>query len=64
MKDEWLEIRDVAKIFKLAVGTIYDKTNPNKTDKARLMPCYKPTGKLLFKKSEIERWIERHKVRK
>lgn len=63
MADEWLEIEDVVKTYKIAKATVYEKTNPNKTPKEHLMPCYKPTGKLLFKKSEIEKWIERHKIK-
>lgn len=61
--EEYLEIEDVVKIFKIARNTIYDKTNPKKTQSEHLMPCYKPTGKLLFKRSEIEKWIERHRIK-
>jgi predicted DNA-binding transcriptional regulator AlpA len=61
--DEYLDVKDVMKLFKISRETVYDKTNPNKTSKEHLMPCYKPTGKLIFKRSEVEKWIERHKVK-
>ena len=63
MSDEWLDVKDVVSRFKMSRDTVYDYSNPNKTAKEDLMPCYKPTGKLLFKKSEIEKWIERHKIK-
>lgn len=61
--EEYLEVQDVMRIFHMGRNTIYEKTNPKITPTEHLMPCYKPTGKLLFKRSEVEKWIERHKVR-
>lgn len=61
-QESFLNIEQVAEEFKIPVSTIYTKANPNKTPKEHLLPSYKPAKTLLFKRSEVIRWIEKHKL--
>jgi excisionase family DNA binding protein len=51
----FIDIRQVALITGISLSSLYKLTS------AGLIPYYKPTGKLLFKKDEIIEWIESSK---
>ena len=53
--DEFLSVKEVAKLTNYAVATIYDKKHK------RQIPFYKNGAKLQFKKSEILQWMEKGK---
>jgi excisionase family DNA binding protein len=52
----FLNIREVAEITGLSVSSLYKLTAQGK------IPHYKPSGRLLFKSSEILQWVERGRV--
>jgi excisionase family DNA binding protein len=53
----YLNIRDLAKYLCISVSSA------QKISAARIIPCYKPTGKIiLFKKADVDAYIEQFKV--
>ena len=51
-RNDLVDIQEASNITKLAVPTIYAKTSKN------LIPFYKNNKKLMFKRSELIKWIE------
>jgi excisionase family DNA binding protein len=57
-KKEWLSLDETAVAFNLSESFLYKLTSK------RLVPFYKPSGKLIyFKRAEIEQWILGGKVK-
>ena len=56
VNDEILDIKQLADLIKLDRQTIYYLTSN------RLIPYMKPTGKLLFMKSEIMKWLNKSRI--
>lgn len=52
----FIDIRQVAQLTGISPSSLYKLTS------AGLIPHYKPTGKLLFKREEILAWVEQGKV--
>ena len=55
--DEFLNVQQVAELIEESVPSIYTRTSH------RTIPYYKKGKRLLFKKSEILKWIETGKKR-
>lgn len=55
--DELLGIGDVAREFGVNRDTIYRRVR----DKSDPLPCFKVFGRLRFRRSEVEAWLERHR---
>lgn len=51
-KDEFLNIQELSELIEESVPSIYTRTSQ------RTIPYYKKGKKLLFKRSEIIKWIE------
>ena len=55
--DEYLNAVETSKYLKIKIGTLYNLVNKNK------ITHHKPNGgKLLFKKSDLNKWIENHRI--
>lgn len=54
---EILNVNQVSEVLDLKVSTIYEKTS------LKLIPHFKKGGKLLFMRSEIEKWVKEGKVK-
>ena len=52
LKDQYFDLPGISHYTSMKPGTIRDHI----TGKA--MPCFKVGGKLLFRRSEVDRWIE------
>lgn len=50
--DRWIDIEDAASYSNTSKSTIY------RAVKKGILKCSKQTGKRLFKRSEIDRWLE------
>jgi len=55
--DELLEMKEAASYLHMTVGSLYHKTCRNE------IPHYKPGKRILFKKAELELWLETKKVK-
>lgn len=56
MDKEWLNLDDLSKYLGLAKVSIYKLTS------AKKIPYYRPTGgHIMFRKSEIDKWVESSK---
>lgn len=54
MSNEFLTVKEAAAFLKRTPGNVYNLVCSGK------LKCYKPSGKnLLFKKGDLEEWIER-----
>lgn len=52
-----LDVEQAAKFLRLKINTIYEKTS------RKLIPHFKQGNKLYFKRSELETWVTRGKIK-
>lgn len=55
-EDQLLNVKEASLFLGLAVATLYEKTSE------RLIPHYKQGKKIVFKKSELIKWIESRRI--
>lgn len=55
-EDPYMNIAEVAAYTRLAKQTIYQKTS------ARTIPHYKRGSRIIFRKSEVDQWLQAGKV--
>jgi excisionase family DNA binding protein len=53
---EFMNVKEASEFLNLAVNTLYEKTSN------RTIPHFKSGAKLLFKRSELIKWLEEGKV--
>lgn len=58
LKDQYFDLRGLAAYSSLGASTLRDHINRG------ALPCFKVGGKLLFRKTEIDKWIESFRVKK
>lgn len=60
--DKYVDIKWVVEYTGLSKSMVYQLANPEVTPREHLLPSYVPVNKKLFKVSEVERWMQRHKA--
>lgn len=58
LKDQFFDLRGLSAYSSLSVSTLRDHIRANG------LPAYPVHGKILIKKSEFDKWIERYRVNK
>lgn len=58
LSDQYFDLAGLSAYSSLGVGTLRDYI------KGAGLPCFKIKGKLLFKQSEFDRWLERFRMNK
>ncbi len=53
----YLTAKETATYLRRSVGAVHNLVY------RKQLPAYKPSGRLLFRKEDIDRWIERHRLR-
>ncbi|MBW1613802.1 MAG: helix-turn-helix domain-containing protein [Deltaproteobacteria bacterium] len=56
LKDQYFDLRGLSAYSTMGVSTLREYIKEGK------LPAYKVKGKVLIRKSEFERWIERHRM--
>lgn len=57
LDDEYLDVEQTAKMLHKKVATIYHYT------RNRIIPSYKRGNRLLFKKAELQNWVDACKIK-